>query len=165
MIPHRLLATLLALVLLCAARGPAHAVAVDEARLDNPAREAQARDIMRSLRCLVCQNQSIEDSNADLAADLRRIVRERVAAGDDAEAVRAYMVARYGDWVLLKPPFKPATLLLWAGPFLLLLAGALALLWRLRQHRAAAAAPLSPDEQARLDAALAALERGDLRRS
>jgi cytochrome c-type biogenesis protein CcmH len=138
---------------------------VDEARLDNPAREAQARDIMRSLRCLVCQNQSIEDSNADLAADLRRIVRERVAAGDDAEAVRAYMVARYGDWVLLKPPFKPATLLLWAGPFLLLLAGALALLWRLRQHRAAAAAPLSPDEQARLDAALAALERGDLRRS
>lgn len=165
MSPRRLLAALLALALLCAGLGPAYAVAVDEARLDDPAKEAQARDIMRSLRCLVCQNQSIEDSDADLAADLRRIVRERVAAGDDAEAVRAYMVARYGDWVLLKPPLKPATLLLWAGPFLLLLLGGLALLWRLRQRPNAATAPLSPDERARLDAALAALERGDLGRS
>lgn len=166
MTSRRLLATILTFFLLCASFGPAHAVAVDEARLSDPAREAQAREIMRSLRCLVCQNQSIEDSNADLAADLRRIVRERVAAGDDAAAVRAYMVARYGDWVLLKPPLKPATLLLWIGPFLLLLAGALALLWRLRQGRPASAAPpLGPEERARLDAALAALERGDLGRS
>src|SRR3546814_6390241 len=86
--------------------------------LADPKLEARAHEISREIRCLVCQNQSIEDSNAPLAADLRRIVRERLAAGDSDRAVRDYLVARYGDWVLLKPRFNLQNLLLWLGPAL-----------------------------------------------
>jgi cytochrome c-type biogenesis protein CcmH len=134
--------------------GPALAAEGIDTPLADPAAEARARDISRTLRCLVCQNQSIEDSNAPLAQDLRQIVRERVQAGDDDEAVRRFLVARYGDWVLLKPPFKGATLLLWIGPVLILLAGAatVALLYRRQRRQAAAPAPLSADEAARLAA-------------
>jgi cytochrome c-type biogenesis protein CcmH len=83
--------------------------------LKDPALEARAREIGRALRCVVCQNQAIDDSNAEVAHDMRRAVRERLAAGDSDDAVFAFMVARYGDYVLLKPPFKSGTLLLWLG--------------------------------------------------
>lgn len=127
--------------------------------LADPKLEARAHEISREIRCLVCQNQSIEDSNAPLAADLRRIVRERLAAGDSDRAVRDYLVARYGDWVLLKPRFNLQNLLLWLGPALFLLVGAaiVAGLY-LRQRRAVAAAvaaPLDTAEQQRLAALLA----------
>lgn len=126
------------------------AIGVDEKRLDAPALEAEARAIMKELRCLVCQNQSIEDSNADLARDLRNIVRERIAAGDSPAEVKAYLVERYGDWVLLKPPFKLSTMALWLGPFLLLVLGGFAA-WRLmRRDKATEPAPLNAEEEARL---------------
>ncbi len=134
-------------------------VAVDETPLPDPAAEAQARAIMREIRCLVCQNQSIEDSNADLARDLRQIVRERVAAGDDADAVKAYLVARYGDWILLRPPFKTETLVLWLFPPALLLALAAYALVRARRRRLVAPPPLDAAERARLVALLE--EEGD----
>lgn len=123
-------------------------------RLSDPAQEQRARDISRELRCLVCQNQSIEDSNAPLARDLRRIVRERVAAGDGEQAILDYLVARYGEWVLLRPRFNLQNLLLWLGPFLFLGAGAVIILLLYRRQRLSArrmeAQPLSPDEQKRL---------------
>ena len=105
---------------------PALAVGVDEAPLQDPALEDEARAIMTGIRCLVCQNQSIEDSNADLAQDLRRIVRERLAAGDSRAEVEAYLVARYGDWILMRPPVNRYTVLLWALPLVLLIGGGLA---------------------------------------
>ena len=97
----------------------AHSVAVDKP-LGNPMMEARARAIHKQLRCLVCQNQSIEDSNASLARDLRILVRERISMGDDDEAVIRFVVDRYGDWVLLQPPVKTGTIPLWAGPALFL---------------------------------------------
>src|SRR5213592_3567239 len=113
---------LLALVLALLAL-PALAVEPSE-MLKDPALEARARDIGRGLRCVVCQNQAIDDSNSEVAHDMRRAVRERLVAGDSDAAVFAYMVARYGDYVLLEPPFRPGTLLLWlGGPLVLLVAG------------------------------------------
>lgn len=135
----------------------AHAVAVDPQPLADPAAEARAHALMRQVRCLVCQNQSIEDSDAELAADLRAAVRARVAAGDDDEAVKAWLVARYGDWVLLKPPVKPATWALWATPALLLLIGGFVAARRLSRRAALPQAPLDAEEAA----ALARLERGE----
>jgi cytochrome c-type biogenesis protein CcmH len=102
---------------------PALAVQPDEI-LPDAALEHRAREISGGLRCLVCQNQSIDDSDAPLAKDLRLIVRERLKTGDSDQAVIDYVVARYGDFVLLKPPLKPATLLLWLSPLLLLMGGA-----------------------------------------
>lgn len=101
---------------------PAFAVQPKEILAD-PQLEARARVISEDLRCLVCQNQSIDDSDADLAYDLRVLVRQRLQAGDSNDEVKQYIVERYGDYVLLNPPFKPATILLWIGPFLMLLAG------------------------------------------
>ena len=98
---------------------PAHAIQPDEVLAD-PALEARAREIGRELRCLVCQNQSIDDSDADLARDLRVLVRERLQAGDSDRQVVDYVVSRYGDFVLLRPPVKPATYALWFGPLLIL---------------------------------------------
>lgn len=122
-------------------------------RLADPAQESRARELSRELRCLVCQNQSIEDSNAPLARDLRRIVRERVEAGDNDRAILDFLVTRYGEWVLLKPRFNPQTWLLWLGPLFLLLAGGgvIAMMYR-RQRRTAvpAAAALDATEQKRL---------------
>jgi len=126
--------------------------------LDDPLLEARARAIHKQLRCLVCQNQSIEDSNAGLARDLRILVRDRISAGDSDAAAIGYIVERYGDWVLLQPPVKGRTVLLWLGPMLfLLLAVVLILRWYRRRSgvtATAAAAPLSVDEQARLKALL-----------
>ena len=131
---------------------PAFAVLPSE-RLADPALEARARALSQELRCLVCQNQSIDDSGADLAHDLRVLVRERLAAGDSDEEVLRYLTSRYGDYVLLKPPVEPSTWLLWFGPPALLVIGGLALLLAQRRRRAALAAapaPLSADEQQRL---------------
>lgn len=143
-----LLALLLAL--------PAVAVEPSEV-LSDPALEARAREIGRALRCVVCQNQSIDDSSAEVAADMRRAVRERLVAGDSNQAVFDFMVARYGDYVLLRPPFKPGTLLLWLGaPLVLLVAGG-ALLLAARRRRAVPAGapePLSAEERRRLDSLL-----------
>ncbi len=135
------------------AAGPAFSVAVDETALADPQAEAEAREIMKGIRCLVCQNQSIEDSNADLARDLRQIVRERVAAGDGEKEVHDFLRARYGDWVLLKPPFRARTLPLWIGPFLILALGATGL-FIVSRRRAADGGPerLSDKEQRLLDA-------------
>ncbi|WP_020398436.1 cytochrome c-type biogenesis protein [Kordiimonas gwangyangensis] len=140
----RLFTALIACLLLT---GVAFAVAVDEKPLEDPVKEAMARELMKDIRCLVCQNQSIEDSNADLARDLRQIVRERIAMGDSPENVRAYLVDRYGDWVLLEPPVKPQTYFLWASPFLFLALVAVAVA---RRRKAAPPAPLSADEEAEL---------------
>jgi cytochrome c-type biogenesis protein CcmH len=124
-------------------------------RLPDPAKEALAREIGRELRCLVCQNQSIEDSDAQLARDLRRLVRERVAAGEDQAAVIRFVHQRYGDFVLLRPPVTAATMLLWATPVLALGGGIAVIMFRRRRAMAEAAA-LSPDEAKRL----AELDRG-----
>jgi len=132
--------------------GPAQAVLPHE-MLADPALEARARAISQELRCLVCQNQPIDDSNAPLAADLRRLVRERLKAGDGDEAVLAYVTQRYGDYVLLKPPVRIDTYVLWYGPFAILaLAGIGALVYVRRRRPVAqmAPAPLSADEEKRL---------------
>ena len=129
----------------------AYAVEPGEALAD-PALEARARDLSTDLRCLVCQNQSIDDSHAPLAKDLRLLVRERLAAGDSDEQVRTYLVQRYGDFVLLKPPLRIGTLLLWGAPLMVLLAGGFGLLLASRRRvSVAATSSLSADEQARLD--------------
>jgi cytochrome c-type biogenesis protein CcmH len=123
-------------------------------RLADPALESRARTISEELRCLVCQNESIDESGADLAHDIRIFVRQRLTAGDtDAQAMQA-IVSRYGQFVLLKPPVEPATYVLWYGPPLLVAAGlAGSLLWLKRRQpvRAADTAPLSPEESLRLD--------------
>ena len=120
--PRHLRSILLILAGLVAFASSPLAAASNGAASD-PAFEQRVREISREFRCLVCQNQSIEDSNAPLAQDLRQLIGERLRAGDDEKQIRAFLVARYGDWILLKPPFKWATLLLWLGPFLLLALG------------------------------------------
>jgi cytochrome c-type biogenesis protein CcmH len=140
----------LGLVVLLTLAIPAHAVRPDE-MLPDPALEARARDIGKELRCLVCRNQSIDDSEADLAHDLRVLVRDRLAAGDTDRQVIGYVVSRYGDFVLLRPPFKLETWLLWGGPALILLIGLLGLCRYLRRQAGVSApAPLSTDEEHRL---------------
>src|SRR3954467_15049003 len=111
----------------------AFAVQPDEIMPD-PAKEARARELSRELRCMVCQNQSIDDSEAPLARDLRLLVRERIAAGDSDTQVIDFLVARYGEFVLLKPRFEPQTLPLWLVPPLLLIGGGLALFLYARRH-------------------------------
>ena len=115
-------ALVLSLALLAAA--PAHAVEPSEILAD-PALEARARDLSTGLRCLVCRNQSIDDSNAELARDLRVLLRERLVAGDTDEEAMAFLVERYGNFILLKPPFQATTVLLWIGPLLILAAAGL----------------------------------------
>ena len=141
---------LLLLLLLLAV--PALAVEPNE-RLADPAQEARARAISQGLRCLVCQNESIDESHADLARDIRILLRERIAAGDGDAAAQAYIVARYGDFVLLQPPVKSSTLLLWFGPPALLAAGGIAAVLAARRRRVAPP-PLSDAERARLAALL-----------
>ena len=140
---------LLALLLIVVAV-PAFAVEPGE-RLKDPVLEGRAREISQQLRCLVCQNQSIDDSNAELAADLRRIVRQRLVAGDTDQQVLDYVVARYGEFVLLRPRFEPATLLLWIGPLIALLAGAAVAIGLFRRNQGRTPPELDADEQARVD--------------
>ena len=136
-----------------AVAGSAAAVEADEILADQKL-ETRARAISAGLRCLVCQNQSIDDSNAPLAKDLRVLVRDRLKSGDSDAAVVGYVVDRYGEFVLLKPRLTLQTLLLWGSP-LLLLGAAVAMLWRTRRqgHAGAATAtvPLTREEQAKLD--------------
>jgi len=133
---------------------PALAVEPSE-MLKDPALEARARDIGRGLRCVVCQNQSIDDSNAEVAHDMRRAVRERLTAGDSDQQVYDFMVARYGDYVLLQPPFKSGTLILWLGaPLLLILAGGILLLMARRRRVLETVQPLSEEERRKVAALL-----------
>jgi cytochrome c-type biogenesis protein CcmH len=142
---------LLAVLLLLA--GPAWAISDPSEALPDKAEEARAVAIGQQLRCLVCQNESIEDSGADLARDLRHIVRAHVAAGESEAQITAWMVARYGDFVRLRPPFNKVTLLLWASPVLALLAGLLSV-WAMRRRRAVPPPPLDPAERQRLQGLL-----------
>jgi cytochrome c-type biogenesis protein CcmH len=129
---------------------PAFAVRPDE-MLPDPVSEARAREVSQELRCLVCRNQSVDDSDADLAHDLRVLVRERIAGGDSNGQAIAYIRARYGDYVLLRPPFQSDTLLLWGGPLLILVLGGLGMWQFLRRRRfAPAPPPLNAEEQRRL---------------
>jgi cytochrome c-type biogenesis protein CcmH len=142
---------LLALALLLGTTLFAAAVEPSE-MLDDPVLEQRARDLSAEIRCVVCQNESIDSSNAEIAHELRVLVRERLVAGDSDQEVLDYLVARYGDFVLLRPPVKPATYLLWFGPFAMLLIGVVAIVVFFRRQRAAAALPpaLSVEEEARL---------------
>ena len=133
--------------------GPVRAVQPNEV-LKDPALELRARDISAGLRCLVCQNQSIDDSDAPLAKDLRILVRDRLTAGDSDEAVEDYVVSRYGEFVLLRPVFGRHTLLLWLTPILAVLLGAFGI-WRLARRRATASSPgLTASEEAEVAALL-----------
>jgi cytochrome c-type biogenesis protein CcmH len=127
---------------------PAYAVEPSEIMQD-PVLEARARALSAELRCMVCQNESIDESNAPLAHDLRVLVREHLKAGESDAAIRQYLVARYGDFILLKPPFKIETVFLWGTPLLVLLAGGLGIGFAARR-RSAQPAVLNAEEQARL---------------
>jgi cytochrome c-type biogenesis protein CcmH len=132
----------------------ARAVQPDEIMTDQRL-EARARALSAQLRCMVCQNESIDESNADLARDLRLLVRERLQAGDSDDQIRAFLVRRYGDFILLKPPFKPETWLLWGAPFLVLLVGGcIIFIARRRQKSLVPANLLSEAERAKLNALL-----------
>ncbi|CAM5182181.1 hypothetical protein ARD30_23350 [Bosea thiooxidans] len=147
----RRIALAIGFLLLTAVAAPA--VQPDEI-LPDPVLEQRARALSGGLRCLVCQNQSIDDSDAPLARDLRILVRERLVAGDSDKAVVDFVVARYGDFVLLRPPFNAQTLLLWAAPFLILAAGAIFVWRRGRRSPAAdagAVSPLTEDERSRVE--------------
>ncbi len=151
MLARRALASLLLPIFLLLSAGPAKAVQPDEV-LSDPALEARARAISEGLRCLVCQNQSIDDSEAPLAKDLRLLVRERLKAGDSDQEIVDFIVARYGEFVLLEPRFEPHTLLLWfATPAVFLLALlVIAAAYRRRKLAQEGAVPLSVNEERRL---------------
>jgi cytochrome c-type biogenesis protein CcmH len=148
----RRLLPLLWLAWLVALGPPAPAATNPDEILADPVLEQRARELSKELRCLVCQNQSIDDSDADLARDLRRIVREQLVAGKSDAEIIDYLTARYGDFVLLEPPVKPATWGLWFGPALVLLiaAGGIAVYLHRRRPEEEAPPPLSPEERARL---------------
>jgi cytochrome c-type biogenesis protein CcmH len=151
---HWLAVLLLALV--CFATPSGHGATNPDEILQNPALEQRARNLSKQLRCLVCQNQSIDDSDAELARDLRRLVREQLLAGRSDAEIIDYLTARYGDFVLLKPPVEPATWGLWFGPGVVLLIAAAGLLVYLRRRRRVedAPPPLSPEERARIEGLL-----------
>lgn len=141
------------LLILCLLATPLMAVEPDEV-LDDPLLEQRARDISANVRCVVCQNEPIDSSNAGVARDLRVLIRERLVAGDSDAEIYDFLVLRYGDFVLFNPPFKPSTYALWIGPFAILFLGILAVVIMLmRRPRAPASetTDLSPDEQAALD--------------
>jgi cytochrome c-type biogenesis protein CcmH len=144
---------LLSIVVAGLAPSLARAVQPDEL-LPDPKLEARARAISAGLRCLVCQNQSIDDSNAELARDLRLLVRERLNLGDSEEQVLAFLVRRYGNFILLKPPLDSETAFLWGMPAMVLAAGGIVLLFGLRRLQSTSAAPLSQAERDRLAAVL-----------
>jgi len=150
---------LLIAVTTLALAGPVRAVSPDE-QLADPRLEARARSLSQELRCLVCQNQSIDDSAAPLAHDLRVILRERLAAGDTDKQAVDYLVARYGDFVLLKPPFQPATWALWLGPLAILLLGAGGAALYMRGRARAGDPPLSPADEAELTRLMASADDG-----
>jgi cytochrome c-type biogenesis protein CcmH len=144
----RMLAVLAALACLAAAADPAD-------KLPNPAQEARAKALFSEIRCVVCQNESIDDSEADVARDLRQAVRRQVAAGQSDAAVRGYLVQRYGEFILLKPRFSIQNAALWLAPFLIVVIGVSVLAFRARRPPAGTppeAMELTPEEQKRLGA-------------
>ncbi len=143
----------LAMVLALLVAGPAAAVQPNEV-LQDEALEARARDLSAHLRCMVCQNQSIDESDAELARDLRVLVRERLKAGDSDEEVIDYVVSRYGEFVLLKPRFSVRNALLWGTPLLLLLAGGCFIYFSARSRRTVASPTLTAEESQALEAIL-----------
>lgn len=156
----RLRSALLGLALAFAAPMAAHAVQPDEI-LPDPGLEHRAREISGGVRCMVCQNENIDDSNAPLARDLRLLVRERLKKGDSDDQVRDYLVARYGDFVLLKPPLRPYTLILWITPALVLLGAAAFTIARARARKPAPVTALTEAERAELARIEGADERAD----
>ncbi|MDV7339653.1 cytochrome c-type biogenesis protein [Terasakiella sp. A23] len=137
---------------------PVLAVEPDEV-MDDPTLEARAREVSKDLRCVVCQNQSIDDSNSQLAKSMRILVRKRIAEGATNQEVKDYLVSRYGDFVLLKPPVKTKTMILWFGPAIMILIGLAGITFYYRRRsketvETTGAAPLSADEKARLEALL-----------
>jgi cytochrome c-type biogenesis protein CcmH len=128
---HNTLSAIAAAVALLTTGTAAHAVEPDE-MLNDPALEARAQHISKELRCVVCQNQNIDDSAAPLARDMRLLVRERLSAGDTDEQAKNFLVARYGNFVLLRPPFQPDTWALWLGPFVILAVAGAALVFAAR---------------------------------
>ncbi|HYQ99845.1 MAG TPA: cytochrome c-type biogenesis protein [Casimicrobiaceae bacterium] len=148
------------LVLALALMAPVAGRAADAVPTEmDPVKAARAVKLAEKLRCLVCQNQSIADSNAELANDLRGQIREQIAAGKSDDEIVSYMVNRYGDFVLYQPPFKMTTVLLWAGPALLLVGGALVLARNLRRRQAAADVVLTDEEKAQAERLLAGNDR------
>jgi len=145
--------------LLVVAAAPLHAKEAVPAA-DDPVVERRAVALEEGLRCLVCQNQTIAESRADLAMDLKKEIREQIKAGKSDDEIRQFMVARYGDFVLYKPPFKATTVLLWAGPFALLLGGVIVLFAYLRRRRVrvAQADQLSEEQRRRAEALLESTE-------
>ena len=142
---------------------PAYAKEAAPAAQD-PALEQRVMRLTTELRCLVCQNQSLADSHADLAIDLKNQVRSQMQAGKSDAEIREYMVARYGDFVLYRPPLKPTTALLWAGPFVLLAGGGLALGFYLRRRRERVAeSELTPEQRVHAEALLRARREGGTR--
>ncbi|MGA0546794.1 cytochrome c-type biogenesis protein [Brevundimonas sp. VNH65] len=142
------MATAFALLLSTSAMAQEPAAA-PETPLTDAAQEARARALFQEVRCVVCQHESIADSPAGIAADMRRLVREEIAAGKTDAAVRQDLVRRWGDYILFRPPFRWSTLVLWLGPFALILGGAV-LLWRRRPGAVMTAEPLSDEEERRL---------------
>ena len=149
----RWLAIVAALLCIAAAPDPAD-------RLPNPGQEARARHLFKQTRCVVCQNESIDDSQAELAHDLRQVIRGQIAAGRSDEEVRTFLVSRSGDFILLRPRFSPATVILWIGPFAIVLIGLGVLAGRRRRLQAAEEARLTPEEEARLKAMVERTDNG-----
>jgi cytochrome c-type biogenesis protein CcmH len=144
MSPRRLAAILAALACIAAAADPAD-------RLPDPVQEARARALFHEIRCVVCQSESIDDSEADVARDLRQAVRRQVAAGQSDQQVRDYLATRYGEFILLKPRFSPGNAALWLTPFAIVLIGGAVLAIRARRPAPPMVAELSPEEEARLN--------------
>jgi len=148
------LVSVLALCLLLGA-GTTHAgVTLEAFKFDSKAEEQHFKDLIEELRCLVCQNQSLADSDAELAHDLRAEVYDMIQAGKSDEEIVTFLVDRYGDFVLYNPPVKPSTWLIWFGPFVLLLVAAFLLLRAVRRQKSTPAHEITPEERARLDAVL-----------
>lgn len=158
-IVRRLLATLALTIWAAFAVAPAAFAVQPGEMLSDPAQEKRARAISAELRCLVCQNQSIDDSDAPLAGDLRRLVRERITAHDTDQQVVDYIVARYGEFVLLKPRFELSTLLLWLTPILVLLGGIMLMIRATRPAAPTTGTPLTEQEKAKLNEILAAKDQ------
>jgi cytochrome c-type biogenesis protein CcmH len=145
---------MLAFALAISLAGIGAAIAADTP-LPDPALETRARALMKEVRCVVCQAQSIDESDAGIAVDLRRLIREEIAAGKSDDDIRAFLVARYGDFILFKPPFKAETLVLWLGPFAVLGGGLGFVIWFLRRRPSAVApADLDQEERQRVKQAL-----------